>query len=168
MIGYRYYLVDNSVMTKANTDSLRKLLRNAIRADETNLIRTLASESGIDSLARTRFSESAEKLVKEVRDSSDPMLMESFLTQYGLTTAEGVALMCLAEALLRVPDHETMDALIHDKIVPANWGIHLGQSSSSLVNASTWALMLTGNIISDEPEGLLAYPIFKNRIPPNI
>jgi RHH-type proline utilization regulon transcriptional repressor/proline dehydrogenase/delta 1-pyrroline-5-carboxylate dehydrogenase len=71
-------------------------------------------------------------------------LMEVFLAEYGLSTDEGVALMCLAEALLRVPDAETIDALIEDKIAPSDWGAHLGQSFSPLVNASTWALMLTG------------------------
>ena len=70
--------------------------------------------------------------------------LDAFLHSYGLGTDEGIALMCLAEALLRVPDAETMDALIEDKIAPSDWGRHLGKSASSLVNASTWALMLTG------------------------
>jgi RHH-type proline utilization regulon transcriptional repressor/proline dehydrogenase/delta 1-pyrroline-5-carboxylate dehydrogenase len=73
--------------------------------------------------------------------------MEVFLAEYGLSTEEGVALMCLAEALLRVPDADTVDALIEDKIAPSDWGAHLGQSSSPLVNASTWALMLTGRVL---------------------
>ena len=63
--------------------------------------------------------------------------MQSFLAEYGLSTDEGVALMCLAEALLRVPDADTIDALIEDKIAPSDWGKHLGHSASSLVNAST-------------------------------
>jgi len=71
----------------------------------------------------------------------------SLLPQYGLSTEEGVALMCLAEALLRVPDADTIDALIEDKIAPRDWTRHLGQSSSSLVNVSTLALMFTGNIL---------------------
>ena len=75
--------------------------------------------------------------------------MEVFLAEYGLSTDEGVALMCLAEALLRVPDTETIDALIEDKIAPSHWGEHLGKSSSPLVNASTWALMLTGKVLQD-------------------
>jgi RHH-type proline utilization regulon transcriptional repressor/proline dehydrogenase/delta 1-pyrroline-5-carboxylate dehydrogenase len=78
-------------------------------------------------------------------------LMEVFLAEYGLSTDEGVALMCLAEALLRVPDAETIDALIEDKIAPSDWGAHLGQSSSPLVNASTWALMLTGRKVLTIP-----------------
>ena len=59
--------------------------------------------------------------------------------------------MCLAEALLRVPDAETIDDLIQDKIEPSNWGAHLGSSTSSLINASTWGLMLTGKVLNDDP-----------------
>ena len=70
--------------------------------------------------------------------------MEAFLAEYGLSTDEGVGLMCLAEALLRVPDAETIDELIADKIEPSNWGAHLGNSTSSLVNAATWGLLITG------------------------
>ena len=77
--------------------------------------------------------------------------MESFLAEYGLSTEEGVGLMCLAEALLRVPDAETIDELIYDKIEPSNWGAHLGHSSSPLINASTWALLLTGKVLEDDP-----------------
>ena len=94
----------------------------------------------------------AEALVTDLRCEGRPGLMEVFLEEYGLSTDEGVALMCLAEALLRVPDADTIDALIEDKIAPSSWGKHLGQSSSSLVNASTWALMLTGRVLDDENE----------------
>jgi RHH-type proline utilization regulon transcriptional repressor/proline dehydrogenase/delta 1-pyrroline-5-carboxylate dehydrogenase len=87
-----------------------------------------------------------------MRADTRPGLMEVFLAEYGLSTEEGVALMCLAEALLRVPDADTVDALIEDKIAPSEWGAHLGRSSSPLVNASTWALMLTGRVLRDDPE----------------
>ena len=88
-------------------------------------------------------------LVGRIRAQSTPGLMEVFLAEYGLSTDEGIALMCLAEALLRVPDAQTIDALIEDKIAPSDWGRHLGQSTSPLVNASTWALMLTGRVLDD-------------------
>ncbi|MFN7181030.1 bifunctional proline dehydrogenase/L-glutamate gamma-semialdehyde dehydrogenase PutA [Hyphomonas sp.] len=74
-------------------------------------------------------------------------MMESFLEEFGLTNSEGLALMCLAEALLRVPDAATKDDLIAEKIRSGNWGAHQGQSDSWLVNASTWGLMLTGKVI---------------------
>jgi RHH-type proline utilization regulon transcriptional repressor/proline dehydrogenase/delta 1-pyrroline-5-carboxylate dehydrogenase len=89
----------------------------------------------------------AATLVAHLRAQATPGLMETFLAEYGLSTAEGVALMCLAEALLRVPDAATADALIRDKISGADWSRHLGASTSPLVNASTWALMLTGRVI---------------------
>ncbi|HEX6440580.1 MAG TPA: bifunctional proline dehydrogenase/L-glutamate gamma-semialdehyde dehydrogenase PutA [Stellaceae bacterium] len=77
--------------------------------------------------------------------------MDAFLHEYALSSPEGVALLCLAEALLRVPDAETVDRLIRDKLGEANWEIHLGRSESIFVNASTWALMLTGRLLHAEP-----------------
>ncbi|MBB3982361.1 RHH-type proline utilization regulon transcriptional repressor/proline dehydrogenase/delta 1-pyrroline-5-carboxylate dehydrogenase [Sphingobium fontiphilum] len=80
-------------------------------------------------------------------------VVESFLAEFSLGTKEGLALMCLAEALLRTPDAETRDRLIAEKIGSADWASHLGQSDSLFVNASTWGLMLTGKLIDvdDEP-----------------
>ena len=77
--------------------------------------------------------------------------IDAFLQQYGLDTEEGIALMCLAEALLRVPDAATADALIKDKIGSIDWGDHLGESSSTFVNAATFSLMLTGEVL-DPPD----------------
>jgi hypothetical protein len=93
----------------------------------------------------------AARLVAEVRRRSSPTVMEAFLAEYGLSTEEGVGLMCLAEAMLRVPDARTIDELIADKIEPSNWGAHLGHSASSLVNAATWGLLLTGRVLDDDP-----------------
>jgi RHH-type transcriptional regulator, proline utilization regulon repressor / proline dehydrogenase / delta 1-pyrroline-5-carboxylate dehydrogenase len=114
-----------------------------------SLIET-ANLSGAD---RRAISATGADLVRAIRASTSPGLMEVFLAEYGLSTDEGVALMCLAEALLRVPDADTIDALIEDKIAPSDWGRHLGRSSSSLVNASTWALMLTGKVLDDDAPG---------------
>ena len=96
--------------------------------------------------------------VQAVRDNPPPFwAMESLLKEYPISSAEGLALMRLAEALLRVPDAETMDALIEDKIAPSDWGRHLGRSASSLVNASTWALMLTGKVLEDREPGVVGH-----------
>lgn len=126
-------------------------------ADEQTLLRQMIHQTGLDGAARTRISAHAAEMVAQIRASARPALMEVFLAEYGLSTREGIALMCLAEALLRVPDAPTMDALINDKIAPADWGRHLGQSASSLVNASTWALMLTGRVLDDDGTGLAAH-----------
>ena len=99
---------------------------------------------------RNAIAEQGAELVRRVRGDANTGLMEEFLGEYGLSTEEGVALMCLAEALLRVPDASTIDDLIQDKIAPHNWSAHLGQSDSTMVNASTWALMLTGRVIDED------------------
>ena len=72
------------------------------------------------------------------------------MSEYDLSSSEGIVLMCLAEALLRIPDAETADRLIADKLSDADWEAHLGTSESLLVNAGTWALMLTGRLLQDE------------------
>ena len=90
----------------------------------------------------------AEALVRAARASARrPGVVEGFLREFSLGTREGLALMCLAEALLRTPDGDTRDALIAEKIGPADWASHLGQSENLFVNASTWGLMLTGKLI---------------------
>nr|MDQ2704307.1 proline dehydrogenase family protein [Pseudomonadota bacterium] len=131
-------------------------LRNEIRAnylpDEDAALAALVETAKLTDGQRQAISNHAAKMVRAVRGSSDPGLMEVFLSAYGLSTKEGVALMCLAEALLRVPDTETMDDLIRDKIAPQDWSAHSGSSASIFVNASTWALMLTGRVL-DEGEG---------------
>ena len=123
-------------------------------ASETALVARLRDDAGLTTEDRARITARGAELVTAIRNSGKPGLMEVFLAEYGLSTEEGIALMCLAEALLRVPDAETIDALIEDKIAPSDWGRHLGHSSSSLVNASTWALMLTGRVLDDEEPGI--------------
>ncbi|MCA2012459.1 bifunctional proline dehydrogenase/L-glutamate gamma-semialdehyde dehydrogenase PutA [Cereibacter sphaeroides] len=132
-------------------------LLNPIPADEETLVAALAEAAALSPEARARIHARAVQLVKDIRSGAKPGLMEVFLAEYGLSTDEGIALMCLAEALLRVPDASTMDALIEDKIAPSDWGKHLGHSASSLVNASTWALMLTGRVLEEEQPGIAGH-----------
>ncbi|MEM8978635.1 MAG: bifunctional proline dehydrogenase/L-glutamate gamma-semialdehyde dehydrogenase PutA [Pseudomonadota bacterium] len=126
----------------------RARIRNDHRADEEEFVKALLEHAPRKAL-RQAAEHKAALWVTALREAGDTGMMDSFLAEYGLSTREGVALMCLAEALLRVPDAKTMDALIEDKIAPSDWGKHLGHSSSSLVNASTWALMLTGKVLQD-------------------
>lgn len=132
--------------------NIRQTIRDLHICDEQNQIRALIDTYAPDAATRSAIANSSTDLVRAIRSDSRPGLMEVFLAEYGLSTEEGVALMCLAEALLRVPDAETMDELIEDKIAPSEWGQHMGKSSSSLVNASTWALMLTGKVLRDEKQ----------------
>ncbi|TRW95171.1 bifunctional proline dehydrogenase/L-glutamate gamma-semialdehyde dehydrogenase PutA [Paracoccus sp. M683] len=137
---------------------LRETIRQTHLADQDEAIAALIDDYAPDAAARARIDAATAGLVRDIRTGDDPGLMEVFLAEYGLSTDEGVALMCLAEALLRVPDAETMDELIEDKIAPSEWGQHLGKSSSSLVNASTWALMLTGKVLrGNESPGIAGH-----------
>ncbi len=138
------------------TDAWTVIDRQSLR-DEADLVRALIAEAGMAPDQRARITGAGAELVRRIRASVKPGLMEVFLAEYGLSTNEGIALMCLAEALLRVPDAETMDALIEDKIAPSDWGKHLGKSASSLVNASTWALMLTGKVLDDAEPGVVGH-----------
>jgi RHH-type proline utilization regulon transcriptional repressor/proline dehydrogenase/delta 1-pyrroline-5-carboxylate dehydrogenase len=126
-------------------------------AAEAPLVARLIAEAALSPEDRAAVVAAGADYVTRIRASAKPGLMEVFLAEYGLSTDEGIALMCLAEALLRVPDAETMDALIEDKIAPADWGRHLGKSASSLVNASTWALMLTGRVLDDREPGVVGH-----------
>ncbi len=117
--------------------------------DEAACVEWARATAALSHQARAQITTQAARLVQDIRKSDSPGMMEVFLAEYGLSTDEGIALMCLAEALLRVPDAETIDDLIEDKIAPSNWGAHLGKSSSSLVNASTWALLLTGRVLDE-------------------
>jgi len=132
--------------------SIRDTLRENYLVEENAALTALVEGAALSAEQRGAISARAVRLVEAVRASADPKLMEVFLSEYGLSTKEGVALMCLAEALLRVPDAETMDDLIQDKIAPHDWSAHSGESSSIFVNASTWALALTGRVL-DEGEG---------------
>ena len=108
----------------------------------------------MDSTIRTR----AASLIGHQRDLGPGSTVEAFLQSYGLSTKEGIAMMCLAEALLRIPDATTADSLIEDTFATGNWKQHLGQSDSTLVNASTWALMLTGSVLDlDKGESVASW-----------
>jgi len=97
---------------------------------------------------RQQIKQLATRLVENVREQIDDMDgVDAFMKEYDLSSKEGILLMCLAEALLRIPDKDTADKLIKDKITEADWKSHLGKSESLFVNASTWGLMLTGKII---------------------
>jgi RHH-type proline utilization regulon transcriptional repressor/proline dehydrogenase/delta 1-pyrroline-5-carboxylate dehydrogenase len=139
-------------MSADRLDAARAAIRASTYEDEAAVLRRLVEVAALDGAGRSAISSRAADLVRAVRGSSDPKIMESFLAEYGLSSKEGVALMCLAEALLRVPDSETIDDLIRDKIVPHDWSAHSGESGSVFVNASTWALMLTGRVL-DEGQG---------------
>ena len=134
----------------------RAAIRDSLTRPVEDVAADLVAMAGLAPARRAAISAQAAKLVTDVRGRGKTGMMESFLAEYGLTSREGIALMCLAEALLRVPDADTIDRLIEDKIAPSDWGRHLGRSASALVNASTWALMLTGRVLKRDDPGLAA------------
>ncbi len=130
-------------------EPLRAAINALYLADETNCVNELLVQAKMDTTARQRIQDQATHLVEAVRQNrTGKGGVDAFLRQYDLSSQEGMVLMCLAEALLRIPDADTADKLIRDKLLSGKWQEHLGESSSLFVNASTWGLMLTGKLIA--------------------
>jgi len=127
---------------------LRAAIGELYHADEASCLRRLLDGVQISPAQRSDIDANARALVEAIRaEHAGHGGLDAFLHEFELSSQEGVVLMCLAEALLRVPDAETADALIRDKLTAADWEAHLGHSESLFVNASTWALMLTGRLV---------------------
>lgn len=139
-------------MTINNNNKIDATLDNLdpyYRCDETEHVLALTKLAEVDAKTDLVIKQQAEKLVAEVRKRRlSERGLDAFMLQYDLSSDEGIALMCLAEALLRIPDKETVDKLIKDKLTASNWEQHLGKSHSLFVNAATWALMITGKVLN--------------------
>jgi len=121
------------------------------RCDEAAQVNRLVEIARLEPEIGRRVEADAVRLVQPVRKkNAHGSGIDAFMHEYELSSQEGVVLMCLAEALLRIPDDTTIDRLIDDKIGGSNWESHLGESKSWFVNASTWGLMLTGRILRYE------------------
>ncbi|MBM3523096.1 MAG: bifunctional proline dehydrogenase/L-glutamate gamma-semialdehyde dehydrogenase PutA, partial [Alphaproteobacteria bacterium] len=137
-----------NVVSTADTSAVRRRLAAALAASETEIVEALLPRAATDAATKFRIDRRAQALVATVRAKGNKAVgIEAFLQEFSLSSREGVVLMCLAEALLRIPDVDTADKLIRDKLSDADWAAHLGHSESLFVNASTWALMLTGRIM---------------------
>ena len=138
---------------KQPLSALRAGIRQQTHADEAACIERLLQQNPLTDIERERIVSRGRMLVAGCREDSDKAgMMDRFTQQYSLSSKEGVAMMCLAEALLRIPDAETADDLIAEKILSGAWDEHRGQSDSLFVNASTWGLMLTGRVVALESE----------------
>ena len=129
----------------------RQAIAHAYRADEAETVAALVARVVLTARQRTRIAERALELARAVRrHAGESFGAEAFLRRFSLSTREGIVLMCLAEALLRIPDAETADALIRDKLSGTQWDAGDG---GLLMNAATWGLMLTGTLTTwrDEP-----------------
>ncbi|GAB58982.1 bifunctional proline dehydrogenase/L-glutamate gamma-semialdehyde dehydrogenase PutA [Rheinheimera nanhaiensis] len=135
------------------TQPLRQTIRDFYRADEDKVLSYLLPLADIGVNARSRAWERARQLVLTIRQAQvGKGGVDALLNEFSLSTEEGLVLMCLAEALLRVPDKTTADRLIRDKLSQGDWSSHLGNSSSLFVNASAWGLLLTGKLVNYSDE----------------
>ncbi|MBB3168941.1 bifunctional proline dehydrogenase/L-glutamate gamma-semialdehyde dehydrogenase PutA [Simiduia aestuariiviva] len=129
-------------------EALRDKARLYTYADEDQCVRELLAQADLPAQTREGILSFGRELVLQSRNQrSKRGTLDAFLEEFGLSNREGIALMCLAEALLRIPDGETADKLIAEKVASGSWKDHKGQSDSLFVNASTWGLMLTGKVI---------------------
>ena len=129
-------------------ENLRQAVSAAYLEDEDTVLQRLIEKARMTPAEEAATGVLARDLVSQLRSARHRKSgVDAFTQEYALSSEEGVVLMCLAEALLRVPDAETQDRLIRDKIAGQDWERHLGQSQSSFVNASTWALMLSGHVV---------------------
>ncbi len=134
----------------------RAAIRRLNRAPEAEALGALLDAAAPPPDVAARIEARARALVRAARAAHRPGAdVTDFLREFGLGSAEGVALLCLAEALLRIPDAATADALIEDRLAGADWERHLGHADSLAVNASTWGFLLTGRVLTrDESSGV--------------
>ncbi|MGV1765188.1 trifunctional transcriptional regulator/proline dehydrogenase/L-glutamate gamma-semialdehyde dehydrogenase [Agrobacterium rhizogenes] len=127
---------------------LRRAITDAYRRPETECLPPLLEAATLPDASRNAVKETARILIEALRAKHKGTGVEGLVHEYSLSSQEGVALMCLAEALLRIPDTATRDALIRDKIADGDWKSHLGGGRSLFVNAATWGLVVTGKLTS--------------------
>jgi RHH-type proline utilization regulon transcriptional repressor/proline dehydrogenase/delta 1-pyrroline-5-carboxylate dehydrogenase len=140
---------------------LRAKITAAYRRPETECLPLLIAEATLPKPVTMAARDLARKLVEALREKSQSGGVEGLIHEYSLSSQEGVALMCLAEALLRIPDRATRDALIRDKIGHGDWEAHLGHSPSLFVNAATWGLLITGRLTSTSSGNSLSTALTK-------
>lgn len=142
----------NGEYSHLDSEQLFNLVSLNYSVDETQWVKQLVNYLNGDDASIKRITDNAATMIAQVRNKEKKGLIigiDAFLQQYSLNTQEGIALMCLAESLLRIPDSATANNLIKDKLTGAKWEQYLKQSDSVLVNTSTWGLMLTGKILTN-------------------
>jgi RHH-type proline utilization regulon transcriptional repressor/proline dehydrogenase/delta 1-pyrroline-5-carboxylate dehydrogenase len=137
-------------------DTLREAITAATRMPETECVPRLVEAATVTPALREHAAATARGLVEGLRSAPTRGGVQALVQEYALSSEEGVALMCLAEALLRIPDMATRDALIRDKIAGGDWAAHLGDGRSLFVNAATWGLVVTGKLTASANDRGLA------------
>ena len=131
---------------------LRRAITAATRPPEAPFVRPLLEAAAVPPAMRAAIAGTARHLIERLRAKQRPGGVQALVQEFALSSHEGVALMCLAEALLRIPDLPTRDALIRDKIATGNWKAHLGNDKPLFVNAATWGLVITGKLTASVDE----------------
>ena len=138
-------LYDGSLITAC---PIRQKIRDFYRIDENDAVAHILPLADLVVTAKSRAWERARQIVVNIRDDQEGQGgIDALLNEFSLSSDEGIVLMCLAEALLRVPDASTQDSLIRDKLAGGDWSSHLGNSDSLFVNASSWGLLVTGKMV---------------------
>lgn len=133
--------------------ALRDAITTAYRRDEAEAVADMLAQAQLSEDERREAEALARRLVTQVRENRRKASgVDALMHEFALSSEEGVALMCLAEALLRIPDTATRDRLIADKIAGGDWKSHLGHSPSMFVNASAWGLLITGKLTAASDE----------------
>lgn len=136
---------------------LRQAITEAYRRDEVAAVDDMLRQAQMSAEERSAAADLARRLVTQVRSSrSKSSGVDALMHEFSLSSDEGVALMCLAEALLRIPDNATRNKLIHDKLADGDWKSHLGHSPSLFVNAAAWGLLITGKLTNPTNEQSLS------------
>ncbi|MWQ44952.1 bifunctional proline dehydrogenase/L-glutamate gamma-semialdehyde dehydrogenase PutA [Glaesserella parasuis] len=136
--------------------AIRPTLSEHYRCDEEQLVKQLIPQARVDEHAEG-IKTLTKKLVEKVRNARQKASgVDALMHEFSLSSEEGVALMCLAEALLRIPDKATADKLIRDKIAKGDWRSHVGNSPSLFVNAAAWGLVVTGKLVATHSESSLS------------
>jgi RHH-type proline utilization regulon transcriptional repressor/proline dehydrogenase/delta 1-pyrroline-5-carboxylate dehydrogenase len=135
---------------------LRAAITAHTRALERDCVAALVATATQPVATAQQSQDTARRLIETLRAKGTKGAVQGLVREYDLSSHEGIALMCLAEALLRIPDRATRDALIRDKIADGDWRAHVGQSPSPFVNAATWGLVVTGRLVNSVDETGLA------------
>ncbi len=136
--------------------ALRAAITAQYRAPEPGCVSALVEMARVPAAVAAQADATARRLVEALRAKGTKGAVQGLVREYDLSSQEGVALMCLAEALLRIPDRDTRDALIRDKIARGDWRAHVGHSPSLFVNATTWGLVVTGRLVGSVDESGLS------------
>ena len=135
---------------------IRPTISGHYRVNEEQLVKQLMAQARVDEHAAS-IKELTKKLVEKVRNERQKASgVDALMHEFSLSSAEGISLMCLAEALLRIPDKTTADKLIRDKIAKGDWRSHVGHSPSLFVNAAAWGLVITGKLVAHHSENDLS------------